>query len=1133
MEITLTWQDEMQVQVACDGQYSHAFDLQPLALAAEGRSELPPPLKDPVAFGKAAFQALFPAGLPARRALYAMPDRILLVTNHSAIDAIPWEYAYGPDGFLVANYPFVRGLPPAQRIAPSELDGGLHIVAVPSDPLDKRLDSVNIESEWTRLTEDILKVSSSVTLERAYPPTIEQVRDLLANRRHRVLHFMGHGGQDEDRGAFLCLEKENGSLDPVTARQFVPRVRGSVFLVTLNACVSATPGDTQFSNLAAALVHQKIPYALGMRMSIHDDDARAFSRRFYSELASGVPVEEALFQARLTLAGSHRKWAIGVPVLYTSLSAPTSGYAAQAGTPNVEGHRSPIDAIALPREGGFLGRIDEMIRLGDKLTGDERPPVVTIQGSGGQGKTALAREAIERFAFAWPGGIWAISLENLPSREVFLTGLASFLSIPVQGITQLEELERQVLLRLSQGQLRRLIVLDNVETLIEAVHANDVAAASLAQFIRQRLIGPSVKLLVTSRRFLNWPGEFPLELEGLHTDEGATLFQQSAPHRSHKIKPMLAAELSNKVGGHPLSLRLLGGAFSQTSLSLSEFIRDCDTHLLAAEDKFIEVGHRQRTLYACIETSVRYLDADLRRLFSQLWIFHAPFRPDEAVAIFSPGLEGDDSKRSPVYDQLHTLWLRGLLAHEQKTLHEETVKFYNLLPAMRPYIEKYLVRVEEREELLARFGVVYARLAHFLYDELNRGGVAAFIAERSREDLDRGISYVRGVEQGYYLSHWGWVLHKTGYTHRGLQLAERALEIGQGHERALELLALHTMAAGYYVKGQSGRGLAHFERAVALAHGMGDRGGEARALINMGELYHATGQERQALERYEQALPLMREVGDRGGEAMTLVGLGEVYRAIGQTERALEVLDRALPLIREVGDRANEALALNNMAGVYYVMRRPQQALEVLKQALPLVHEVGDRTSETRMLASLGEVYRLLEQPQEALKWYEQTLPLVREVGDLAGEAVTLGNIAKVYFVSGEQRRALEESEHALVLMREVGDRGGEAIILVNVAEMRYLMGEPYRALELFDQALSLMREAGHRAEEANIWLSISTVFYKGLSRQQDAMNALQRAIAVLDEAGLLLTSGGNSREELQRTLDAMHQGISLEQADL
>jgi hypothetical protein len=50
--------------------------------------------------------------------------------------------------------------------------------------------------------------------------------------------------------------------------------------VTLNACESAASGETSFSNLAKALAHEQVPYALEMRFSVHDD-ARAFSRAFY------------------------------------------------------------------------------------------------------------------------------------------------------------------------------------------------------------------------------------------------------------------------------------------------------------------------------------------------------------------------------------------------------------------------------------------------------------------------------------------------------------------------------------------------------------------------------------------------------------------------------------------------------------------------------------------------------------------------------------------------------------------------------------------------------------------------------------------------------------------------------------
>ena len=534
MELTPARQDETQVLVTCDGQLSHTFDVLTLFPGEQGP---PQPVDDPIGYGVAVYQALFPPESAARRELDAMPERILLVTSDDTIETIPWEYAYGLYGaedvenFLVLACQFVRGLPADQRIAQPALENGLHIVAIPSNPLEKELPPLDITSEWIRLKEIIHDVPYSISLERARPPTIEQVRRLVANQRNRVVHFMGHGGQHET-GAILCFEKENGELQPVTAREFVMRVRGSVFLITLNACVSATPGPTNFSNLAAALVRQKTPYALGMRLSIHDDDARTFSRTFYSELASGVSVEEALLQARLTLANSPRSWVIGVPVLYTALTELSAGFTALEGTPTVEEHQPPIEVSALPRaEGAFQGRIDELKQLGDLLTGDRRPRLVTIHGSGGQGKTALAREAVERFAYAWPGGVWATTLENLPGREVFVSDLARFLGIATQEIHDTAEIERQVLRQLNQR--RTLIVLDNAETLVEAVNASTEAAIHLARFLREHLSSPLVSLLVTSREFLGWDGEVGLkrDLEGLAPEEGARLFQQAAPQR--------------------------------------------------------------------------------------------------------------------------------------------------------------------------------------------------------------------------------------------------------------------------------------------------------------------------------------------------------------------------------------------------------------------------------------------------------------------------------------------------------------------------------------------------------------------------------------------------------------------------
>jgi len=1134
MELTLTRQDRSQVLVICDSEPSHMFDLLTLVLGEQGP---PQPVDDPVAYGKAVYQALFPAASVVRRALEAMPERILLVSTDDTIDGVSWEYAYGLYGaeevenYLVLACHIVRGLPLDQRIEPPKMDDGLYIVAIPSNPLEQELPLLDIDAEWMRLKEIIQEVPSNISLERARPPTIEQVRRLVANQRNRVVHFMGHGGQHET-GALLCFEKENGELHLVTAREFVMRVRGSVFLVTLNACVSAIPGPTNFSNLAAALVRQKIPYSLGMRLSIHDDDARTFSRTFYSELANGVSVEEALFQARLTLANSQRSWVIGVPVLYTALTTPTPGFTTLEGIPSVNEHQPRIEVSALSRaEGAFQGRIDELKQLGDLLTGDRRPRLVTIHGSGGQGKTALAREAVERFAYAWPGGVWATTLENLPSREVFVSDLARFLGVATQEIHDPAEIEREALRHLNQR--RTLIVLDNAETLAEAVKANNEAAIGLARLLREHLSSPFVSLLVTTREFLGWDGEVGLkgDLEGLEPEDGARLFRQAAPQRVSDAELALAAELSHSVDGHPLSLRLLGGAFNECSISLPAFVKDCEAHLLQAENKYVGAEHRHRTLYACIDTSVRYLDNELVDLFSKLWLFHAPFLPAIAVAIFDPAHDDTKGASSPVYDRLYTLWRRGLLAREEGTVREGTIQFYRVLPTIRPYIEQYLARAEQREPLLASFGAAYAGLARNLHRELNRVSVAAFIAFQSYEDLERGASCVRGVEQGYYLLHWGWIVQRLIDTSRGLKLIEQALGIGQGQDRQLELQALNNMGEVYQATGQPQRALELYEQALPLMREHGDRTGEAATLNNIALVYQATGQPQRALELYEQALPLIRELGDHTWEVTTLNNIALVYQATGQLQRALELYEQALPLMRELGNCTGEATTLNNMAGVYQATGQPERALELFEQALPLVREVGDRAREATTLNNMAGVSLAAGQPQWALELFEQTLPLVREVGDRAGEAVALNNMGQVYQATGQPERALGLFEQALPLMREVGDRAGEAATLNNIAGVSSATGQPERALELFEQTLPLMREVGNRAGEAMILANVAVLLYRYLNRSQEAITTMEQAIAVLVETGLPQDAAGQTKEDMQRYLDAVHQEEALGQA--
>ncbi len=176
--------------------------------------------------------ALFPSNSIAQQALAEMPERLLLVAPDPQLDAIPWEYVYGPYGtddptspdytenFLVLECPFVRGLPPSQRIAPpcNRPIPPYHCCALKSTQRYS-LSLSRLKRNGHASKNPSSRFPLRLRLERTIPPTLERVRHLVANQKGRVVHFMGHGGQDQHQGAVLCFEQDNGAPHLVTAKE--------------------------------------------------------------------------------------------------------------------------------------------------------------------------------------------------------------------------------------------------------------------------------------------------------------------------------------------------------------------------------------------------------------------------------------------------------------------------------------------------------------------------------------------------------------------------------------------------------------------------------------------------------------------------------------------------------------------------------------------------------------------------------------------------------------------------------------------------------------------------------------------------------------------------------------------------
>ncbi len=289
-----------------------------------------------------------------------------------------------------------------------------------------------------------------------------------------IVHFTGHGTANAE----LLLENDFGeahALTPAdTAQLFGER---KLPLVVLSACHSEI--------IARALHAAGIPalVAIDARVPIADRAATIFAEHLYGALARGWTIGEAFRDAQRAVAlddavgdkkpplGDDGKpqtpWSQRFVLIGESDRAFTIG--AADGAINQSPQPSPQRGNLRERNANFVGRAKEIVEI-VKTFDARKIPRVAIHGSGGIGKTELAR------AVAWwyvergkvDAVLWASASRN--EVEFVLHDLGSLLGIAARALrlavteqSSYDEQKRAV--REFCARQRTLVLLDNWETL--------------------------------------------------------------------------------------------------------------------------------------------------------------------------------------------------------------------------------------------------------------------------------------------------------------------------------------------------------------------------------------------------------------------------------------------------------------------------------------------------------------------------------------------------------------------------------------------------------------------------------------------------------------------------------------------
>jgi hypothetical protein len=529
-------------------------------------------------FGRRLFTAVFSGTVAVcyRRSLEAterqgqgLRIRLRLTDVPELLD-MPWELLY--DGarneFLASSNrtPLLRYLDLVRPLEPLAVEGPLRMLVVVSSPEDRP--KLEVPKELARLEAALAGLTRGrrIDVDPVKAGTREELRAALRRVDHHVLHFIGHGGFDpSSQQGLLLLRADDGASDPIRAEDLSGMLAESesLRLVVLNTCEGARGSVVDpFAGTAQSLVAHGIPAAVAMQFEVTDEAAVGFAQGFYTSVAAGAPVEDAVTQGRLSMAtyGDGAEWA--TPVLYTHTEdttifslrpveadgavdslpgrgtvvagqlviqvEPMNGVRIDKSTVPVVPRARPAPVAVLPPPFPLLmGRDAELLAASQAGTG-----VVQFHAEAGWGKSALLRAWAYRSVGEAPGGLLFLRSLSRPAMDVL-----QFL---------FEELfESAVPFKPDEAQLRTWM------GAIEAAVVLDDAELKPEELDELRAVMPRCRFIIAGRRLLAAGDQQQVALGGLPLESGVALVELELGRTLEDAEARNARRICEAVRGSP------------------------------------------------------------------------------------------------------------------------------------------------------------------------------------------------------------------------------------------------------------------------------------------------------------------------------------------------------------------------------------------------------------------------------------------------------------------------------------------------------------------------------------------------------------------------------------------------------
>lgn len=260
--------------------------------------------------------------------------RLRLGLKESRLQRLPWEALRHDQQPITtrSNQTFVRYSTTmlvgqsSESLALPEADFPVRVLMVIASPHDQ--DHLKLLQE-VRHIQDLLETTGDrptpIQITVLEQPDRSQLAQKLEQGNFQVLHYAGHSDFGQNGGDLSLVNQQTGLTERLSGDDLAGLlVNNHVALTIFNSCRSGhiagddADMDWRQQNLVQALVDRGVPSVIAMAERIPDQVAITFTRLFYHNLLSGLPIDVSLSRTRQGLisgfGSDQHYWAL--PILY-------------------------------------------------------------------------------------------------------------------------------------------------------------------------------------------------------------------------------------------------------------------------------------------------------------------------------------------------------------------------------------------------------------------------------------------------------------------------------------------------------------------------------------------------------------------------------------------------------------------------------------------------------------------------------------------------------------------------------------------------------------------------------------------------------------------------------------------------